>query len=280
MARSIDQIQTAVIADVNTNIPALVSTSKFSIWRLWTRVFAISINTLENIIDVFKTNTEATAAKAGAAGSAWLQAKCFVFQYDPITPQILQFDTTGLFYFYPSVDATKYIISRASVTPDINNNVNIKVATNNPPQALTASQISGLQGYINTLGGAGITYNCISANPDQIYVNANIFYNGQYSAIIQANVIAELNIYLSNIPFNGILKVSDIEIAIRNVIGVNDVILNSIFARNDATAFASATALVLNAQTISRIWPTQAGYAIFETTTGKDLASTLVFVAQ
>jgi hypothetical protein len=277
MARSIATIQSLMINDVNTNIPSLTSTSKRAIWRLWTFVFATAIYLLESLIDVFKASVETTAASAAPASAAWLQNQIFLFQYDPTTPQIIQL--VNFAPAYPVVDATKQIISRCSITTTQASQVVIKAATGTPPTALSAPQLSALQSYVNTIG-ATVNYIVTSSNPDQLYVDATIYYDGQFSEIIQETVITGITNLLANVPFNGQLKVSDIEKAILAVQGVNDCMLNNVIARQDATSFGNGTFLLQNQQQISLVWNTVAGYIIPETTTGETLASSLTFRAQ
>jgi len=277
MARSVATIQSLMINDVNTNIPALTSTSKRAIWRLWTFVIASAIFLLESLIDVFQTSVEATAAAAPAASAAWLQNQILLFQYDAATPQIVQL--VNFAPVYPTVDATKRIISRCSVTTTIAGQVIAKVATGNPPAALTSLQLSALQSYVNTIG-ATINYVVTSANPDQLYVGGTVSYDGQYSEIIQETVITAISNLLAALPFNGQLKVSDIELAIRAVPGVNDVFLTNVAARADGTPFGQATYLIQNQLQYSRVWNTIAGYMIPETTGGQTLSDSLNFQPQ
>jgi hypothetical protein len=283
MARTIDTIQAEIIATKNAQpeLDGLTSTSKRSIWQLWTYIVATSIAILEQLLDVFVVNVEAQVSASAAASALWVQSKMFAFQYDATTPQIVQLINTVP--QYPVVDATKRIITACSVTSDISNVVNIKVAKSTPLAALTTLEQASAQGYINTIGIAGINYNIISLPADKIYIDASIYYQGQYAAIIQSSVIDTLNAYLQNLStvnFDGSLKISDLEGVIRNVAGVNDVLLNNVRGREDAVLFAAGIDLVLNTATLQRQWQTVAGYIVGETTTGKTFADSLTFIAQ
>lgn len=283
MARSIDQIQAEIIAskDAQPELAAFNSTSKRAIWRLWTYIVAVSIAVLEQLLDVFTTNVETIVSASAAASTLWIQSKMFAFQYDATTPQIVQLiDTIPQ---YPTVDKTKQIITACSVTSDISNLVNIKVAKGSPLAALSSLEKSSAQGYINIIGMAGINYNVISLNPDKIYIDAAIYYQGQYAAIIQSSVIAAINSYLealSKTNFDGSLKMSDLEAVIRNVAGVNDVVLNNVRGREDTVVFAAGIDLILGTAVLQRQWNTVAGYIVEETTSGKTFADTLTFIAQ
>jgi hypothetical protein len=196
MARTVAQIQSLMNADIQANpilnpgtpnTPGLTSTSKRAIWNLWTFIFATAINLLESLIDIFKAQVEATAAAAAPASAAWLQNQVMLFQYDPVTPQIIQL--VNFAPAYPVIDATKQIISRASVTTTVAGQTLIKVATGSPaPGALNTSQLSALQAYVNAIG-ATLSYVVSSVAADQLYVAAEVYYAGQYAAIIQSTVI-------------------------------------------------------------------------------------------
>lgn len=287
MARSIDTIQQAIITDVQAdpvlngstaNPPYTLSTSKRAIWRLWTRIFATACFLLESIIDTFKSDIEVTAAKAAAASALWVQDKMFQLQYDSVVPQIIQLiDTVAQ---YNPVDPSKRIITRCSVKTILSNNVLIKLAQQEPPIALTSSMIASAQGYINTIGTAGIVYNVTSGAPDKLYINADIYYNGQYAATILQSLTSAITDYLAALPFDGAVLMSDIDIVLKKVVGVNDVVLNTVMARSNSTSFSSSTALILNGQSISRLWNTSTGYIVPENTAGQTLADTLNLIAQ
>jgi len=283
MARTIAQIQAQIIATKNAQpeLAGLTSTSKRAIWNLWTFVVAACIAIFEQLLDSFLTEVETQVAQSAGASVLWLQAKMFQFQYDATTPQVIQLINTVP--QYPVVDANKRIITACSVTSSLSNQVSIKVAKSNPFVALATAELTAAQSYINTIGAAGITYNVISLNADKLYVQAQIYYQGQYSTVIQQNVIDAINSFLQNLSivnFNGSMKISDLEIAIRSVAGVNDVVLNNVRGRDDASSFSNGIDLVLNNTVISRQWNTIAGYIVQETTTGKTFADSLTFIGQ
>ena len=283
MARTIAQIQAQIIAtkQAQPELAGLTSTSKRAIWNLWTFVIATCIGIFEQLLDSFLTNVETQVNASAGASILWLQAKMFQFQYDANIPQVVQLINTVP--QYPVVDATKQIITACSVTSSLSNQVTIKVAKSNPYVALVSAELTAAQSYINTIGAAGISYTVISLNPDKLYVQASIYYQGQYSTVIQQNVIDAINSFLQNLSitnFNGSMKISDLEGVIRNVAGVNDVILNNVKGRDDASTFANGVDLVLNNTVISRQWDTVAGYIVQETTSGKTFADSLIFIAQ
>ncbi|MGN7818790.1 hypothetical protein ACTJJB_01600 [Chitinophaga sp. 22536] len=281
MARQISQIQQQILDQVAADpvlSPALTSTSKRAIYRLWAYITSVAIGMLEQLMDIFSAAIETTVSKGAPASAAWIQDRVFKFQYNADVPQIVQL--VNLAPTYPVVDPSLRIITRCSVTTNIANNVIVKVAKGEPPQALSPAQLSAVQSYVDTIGAAGVSYNVISTDPDLLYIQGQVFYNGQYSDVISANVIQAINTFLAQLPFNGQMRISSLEFAIRNVVGVTDVLLQNVAARAYNTSFGGVPNMVLNNQVISRLWPTVSGYMIPETTAGNTPADTLQFIPE
>lgn len=271
MARTVNEIFAEIVAakEADSNLSSLTSNSTRAIWRLWAFVIAGCIAIFEQIMDVYVSTIETLVSKSPAASTLWIQDKMFKFQYDATNPQIIQL--IDLAPQYPVVDATKRIITACSVTSGISNVVNVKIAKGSPYQALSGSELSAAQSYINTIGVAGITYTCISLDADKIYIDAEIFYTGQYSAIIKSSVVDTLNNYLQTLSvtnFDGSIKMSDLEGIIRNVAGVVDVIMNNVKVHDAATSFADGIYLIQNATLIQKSYNSKAGYIIGETDSG------------
>lgn len=289
MARTVATIQAQIIADVITTFTALANdpntsaadkqeilkfvanTSKRAIWRLWTHIVADAIVLNEQLMDVLQAEIEAIAANAAPATPNWIQDKVInYFQYDPNVPQVVQL--INFIPKYPIEDPTLRIITRCSVTTDLSNNVHVKAAKQNPPVALSVAELASLQTFINTIGVAGINYLCESNPADQLYIKGTVDFFGSYSAVIRTNIIAGVNNFLASIPFNGVMKIIDLEKAIRNVEGVNDVRLETVRARSNGTPFISGTYLINSFTLVQSQWPTNAGYIIPETTAGNTLS--------
>jgi hypothetical protein len=279
MARTIEQIQASIITEIQST-PELAeanSTSRRAIWRLFAYVQASAILLLEQIIDVFRAENDLKISKAIPATATWLNQKVLEFQYSATNPQIIQL--VDLAPIYPVIDPNLRLITRCSVVTTISNQVNIKVAKSEPPVALTSNELSSLQSYVNNIGIVGVNYNCISLNADKLFIDAEVYYDGQYSTVISGTVLNAINQFLASLSFNGVLKISDIELAIRNVVGVSDVLIKNIKMRSDSTAFADGTFLVQNKTVVSRVFPTISGYIVGENGSGLDFANNITFIA-
>jgi hypothetical protein len=287
MARSVDQINSFLVDTLVSNFAAIGITINPTLWskrnllRALCYTVAIVQALMEQLQDVFKANIEAVVATAAAASAKWVQAKMFEFQYSSTNPQVIALINT--IPVYPVVDPTLQIITACSVTSDLSNVVAVKVAKGNPFVALAAPELSSAQGYINTIGVVGIQYSVISLPPDNLYIATDIYYQGQYASVIQANVIAVINQFLQDHSvnnFDGKLKMSDLEETIRDIAGVNDVVLHNVRGRADADAFAAGIDLILGSTVVQRQWSTIAGYIVSETTAGKTLADSLNFIVE
>lgn len=265
MARTLNDIQNGLILSVQSEIPEATSVSRRAIWRLWTYVFAVAILALEQLIDVFKKETETKISQAIPNTVSWLQKKVFDFQYSATIPQVLQL--VDYVPQYPVVDEDLRIVTRCAVSTSLSNEVKIKVAKNDPPEALTTTEKNSLQSYVDELGVAGVNYSVISLSPDRCFLELDIFYDGQYSNVIANSVNTSINNYFSNLDFGGKIQLLDLEIAIRNTLGVSDVLTKNVKVRENAVSFASGVFIVQNQQVISRLLPLTAGYVILEDTT-------------
>ena len=289
MARTISDIYASVVYTLTENFSSVGITidpttwSKRNIMRVMCFSFATAAAYIEQLMDQLKASIETTASKTPAASTLWIQAKMFLFQYSSTVPQYVQLINT--IPQYTTVDPTLRIITACSVTSNTPNEVVVKVAKTSGTDlvALSSSEITASQGYVTTIGTAGIKYTIVSLNSDKIGIEANIYYQGQYSATIQANVINAIKAFfitLSQTNFNGSLKVTDIENVVRGVAGVNDIVILNMTARADTTNYASNTAMVTSSTVVQRLWESQAGYLGEETHTGNDYATTLHFIAE
>lgn len=289
MARTVNQINSQIQAALVSNFAAIGITidptqwSKRNIMGLFCFAFAVCAAYIEQLMDFLKTSLETTAAQSAAASPLWIQNQMFLFQYSDTNPQVILL-SNGAFY-YPVVDPTLRIITACSVISTSPNQVSIKIATTSNGQfvALNTNQIAAAQGFINLIGTAGIIYMIQSLNSDKLYINANIYFQGQYASVIQMNVINALNSFLQNLSitnFNGSIKMTDLEMTIKGVAGVDDVVLLNVRGRRDTDSYSAGIILVLSQTVIQRLWSPIAGYVSGETTTGYTFADSLNFIAE
>jgi len=279
MARSTDDIiiQMDTQQAAESGLSSLNNPSQTSIYQLFKGVVAQIINYFEQLVDAKKDETDAIVVLAAPNTEAWLQDKILKFQYSSTNPQILSL--VNFVPSYSSVDTSLQIISRCAVKTDLNKTVKCKVATGDTPTTLTALQYSALYGYIDSILNCGVSFDLINIPSDKLYVECEVYYDGQYISTIQDDVESALNTYLENLPFDGAVYVSDIEDAIQSVVGVQDVKLIAIKARQDSVVFASASTIYgLASSTNLRKWDTVSGYIVEETTGGETFADKITYI--
>lgn len=276
-ARKIDDIKQQMVEakDADTLLAAyLTTTSRRSIFGNFFYIVASAIGIHEQLWDEAESRMENLIEHASPASEAWIRDKMLKFQYDATNPQVAQM--IDLVPQYPVVDETLRIITRCSVNTMLGGSVSVKVAKDN--SALDSLELSAAQAYLDILGIPGIKYNAFSAPADKLFVAAQIYYNGQYSQVISAAVQQAIANYCASIDFNGNFVLSDLELAIKAVPGVKDVLFKNVRTRDDNTLLANAAYLVKNQTVTSRVWPTVAGWIIPETTAGSTLADTLELI--
>jgi hypothetical protein len=279
MARNQEKIRAILDAAqaAETVLASLNNPSQTSEYNLWKDIYS-AIQVLEEILwDTKEAELNAAVALAAPATAAWIKWKVEQFQYSSSSPQVVQL--VNFVPTYPTIAKTLQIITRCSVSTSGNNIVKIKVAKSAPPTVLSALEASSLTGYISAIIPAGVVFQLINSPSDKLYIDADIYYNGQYSATISDDVIAAINSYLKLLPADGIVEISALQNAINDTPGVTDVKFNVVKARQDSTAFASATTIYdLGTSTNLRIWSNVSASIVEETTVGNTFTDTLNFI--
>lgn len=275
-------------------LSGLNSQSQTAIYSLWKYISALLQLLLEQLIDIKIAQNEDAISKAAVGSEPWVRDRALQFQYDAINPQILQL--VDFAPVYVPVDVTKRLISRCSVVTQLNYIVTVKVAKNEPPVALTNTELTAFQSYINSggdgtfagkavgFGFAGINYIAISLNSDKLYLAGTIYCNGQYIATAPGMVIAAIYNYIATLPFNGKITLLGITDAIQalNTPGntvINDISLTDVAIRADVTSFGSKTYLRQAKTDILTESVTYSGYVEEETTFGQMFLDKLIFVS-
>lgn len=287
-ARTVSQINQQIIIDMTANLAASGITidsnqwSKRNILRNIIYTIAICIAVLEQLKDAWQTEIEEVVDRSVGGTKLWIQKKMLEFQYSSTNPQYLQV-TSDYLIGYSVVDNTLKIITACNVNTDLSNVVKVKTATGTPFAALSSLQIAAAQAYIELLGTAGIQYIVSSDSPDKLFLEGNIYFKGEFSAVIADNTIAALTTYLNNlssVDLVGLVKLIDIENAIKSAEGVTDVFLRHVAVRPDSVSFASKSFMVNDYTAMSRQYNPIAGYTIEENTVGQTFADKLTFITE
>jgi len=284
MARTTDEILATMDVEqsAQTELSALNSTSRVSIFRLIKYVFAQCANILEQLWDRKQTSIE-NALQYGVPPSLfWIRSKTFEFQYgDTLT-------LVDLIPTYAVIDESKQIVTRCTVRQSAGV-VYILTAKNEPPEKLSAPEVTALQSYWISagdgtnqavgLGYGGQVLSVISLDPDLLFIEATITYDGKYANTIEDDCILALETYISNLGITPIFRTVDMINALRGVTGFVDIFINELSARAAATAWGSGTDLVAADVTVATEYTATAGYMIGETTATFTFADKLTFTA-
>lgn len=280
MARSIEVIYNQFLAKKaeKTQLDVFNSTSVTAIWRLWGWVFAACINLFEQILDIFKSDIEARIVRAGVGSIPWLRDQILVFQVD----DDVQYSEGVI--AYQTTDTTKQIITRCSVTQDGNRVVKAKVAKSEPPEPLDSDEQTQLIYYLDQIRFAGTQINLISQDPDLLYVEAEIQYQGQFAGNIEPLVITALEAYCAGLStidnFNGQVEVNAVEDSLQAVSGVVRVKLIEVATRAYNQAFADRSIIYSLSGGINLLKiETVSGYIVQETDSGHTFADSITYTA-
>lgn len=290
MARSIETIKAEIKTKVRT-YPSLdnflfpedtpVAGSAVSIFNLMIDIVSICIFTFESILDAMKAEIQEIADSAAAGNNKWIQQRMFEFQYGDVVTLVDGVPS------YDPVDESARIITQCAVRDIGNGTVAIKVAKGSAPpySPLSAPELAALTDYYygtdttEGVGFAGVQAQFITLDPDRLYIEADIYYFGQYvAATVKAAVIVAIDNFLQSFTdeaFGGRVYMERLRDAIQAVPGVSRIELVSVKGRPEATAFASASTVPLQG-----FYDTVAGHVISEDETGQTLDDKLTMIEE
>jgi hypothetical protein len=279
MARTVQQIKQSMLDAKNADptLSTLTSTSQTAKWNLYYFIVASCIAIFEQLQDIFKTELETIASTAAPSTPQWTRNKVLKYQKGDVA----ELNTTTFVIEYPTINTANQILTRCAVITAPNRTVLIKVAKSDPPTPVSVGELAELQSYVETFNPAGIAFTLINDNSDKMEVAATIYYNGQYSAVIATNVVAALNNYMANLPFNGVISTQAVVDAMQAVEGVISVSLARILVRKHSVAYGAGVTLYnLSTGVDSVQYQTIAGYVEEETTATHTFGDTLTYQVQ
>ena len=276
MARTVAQIKQSMLDAKNAEsaLSGLTSTSQTSKWNLFFFIVASCIAIFEQLQDLFKSDLETIAASVAPSTPQWTRNKVLKFQ----TGDVAELNTSTFVIEYPVINEANKILTRCAVVTAPNRTVLIKVAKNEPPVPVSSGQLAELNTYIGTFNPAGIAYIIVNENSDKMEVVADIYYNGQYANVIEANVTTALNNYMANLPFNGTISTQAVVDAMQGAEGVVTVSLSRLLVRLNSAAYGTGTLFNLSTGVDAVNYQTYSGYVQQETTATHTFADTLNFI--
>ena len=223
MARTIDEIKSAMTSTVSEQMPGL-SKSKVAEWRMWVYVMAVAIHTFEVILDAFRREVDVLTTKITPGTIRWYAEMCKRFQ----NGDSLSFDPNTALLYYQKEDPSKQIIEVAAVSESRdgdNNRLFIKVAKKNDAGKiieLNPDELHNFSGYIDAVKFAGCQTEIVSTKADQIQYALTVYHEPAVPGnTIVAAVEKALGLFKTSIDFDGIFyrqKFIDAVMAVEGVV--------------------------------------------------------------
>lgn len=231
MAKTTDQWQAEIIAakDADPVIGTggsneLGSTSGTAIWRLWTRIVAGAIATLEGLFDVHKAEVATLIKEEKAHTLPWYVGKAKAYQHGDTLPD----DSDVYDPVKDADDASRVVTFAAGVETSIS--IQIKVAKGTPGalSALSGAELTGFAAYMKRVKDAGVRVICQSTAADTLQPDVTFYYDplvldssgARLDGGATNPVKDAINDFLAGIPFNGRFVIDEFVTAMLAVEGV------------------------------------------------------------
>ncbi len=246
------------IKNSDSNLDDLNSTSVTALWSLYLFVVAAGISFFEQVLALFVEDLEYQKDTTPIYTAQWWRDRMINFYQfsdtDPAIGQVKVNDNFEIFYETEDIDAR--IIEYCAVTQELNSRqVTIKVAKDNgsgQPEVLTTDEQVSATSFVGSIQGAGLLISTVSFPGDLLFVDIDIYYDGQFAeTTTKDNVNNAIIAYLSNIEFDGGVRELNLIDSIQNVPGVKDVVVNALQAQADGQSSPGNW---------SRLYFTKAGY--------------------
>lgn len=200
MARTINDIQQAIITDLQAYFPNL-STSKVAEWRLWTHVVAAAIHAFELLLDLFREEMNTLAAKNTSGTVAWYEEMCYRFQ----NGHKLTYDRQRAVFYYETDAPEDRIVKVAAVAETIKN-ISLRVAKEDAQGKiipLSDSERKNMEDYFDTIHTTGIPVAIISTTADTIRYNIQVYYDPiTPTSIIEQSVLQAIETFKTSLSFD------------------------------------------------------------------------------
>lgn len=200
--------------------------SSASIENILFYCFAFAVWTLEALFDKHRTEVERKIEQLEPHTLRWYvnKAKAFMYGYQ-LVKDADYYDTTEV----SETDIDKARVVKYAVASESNTVVYLKVAArgeDGQPAKLNASQFASLTSYMNSVKDAGVAIKLVNENADKIRINMVVYYdptvmNSDGSVADGTQPVLEaVKTVITNLPFNGVFRKSDLLAAVIDVSGV------------------------------------------------------------
>ncbi|MDT8413217.1 MAG: hypothetical protein RQ875_12190 [Vicingaceae bacterium] len=224
-----------------TFLTDITSDSKVAIWRsfLWVVAFCAWLN--EVLLDKHKEEIEIRSREIIAGTPSWYRDQCLIFQYG----SSLQWINNR--YQYSAINIAQQIVKRAAVVEGAGQ-VRLKVAklTGNTPVPLSLSEFNAFEAYMQKVKLAGTDLTIISRVSDELKIHYDIIYDPLVLTSTGESISSPgvfpvhdaINEFIGNLPFNGVLVLTQLTDVIQLIDGVVDPTLTSAWAKFGALPYS------------------------------------------
>lgn len=200
--------------------------SSVSIENILFYCFAFAVWTLEVLFDLHKAEVEAKIEQLEPHTLRWYVNKAKAFMYGcQLVPNADYYDTSKM----SETDQEAAKVVKYAVASESNTVVYLKVAArgeNGQPAKLSASQFASLTSYMNTVKDAGVSIKLVNEEADKIRISMVVYYDptAMDSSGVDKDgkqpVLEAVKTVITNLPFNGVFRKSDLLAAVSAVPGV------------------------------------------------------------
>lgn len=222
-----DEIEAAKAADAVLSVQ-ITTTSNASIWRTIRNVIALAVYNLELIMDLFRAEVDAIAARSEYGTPQWCVDKAKEFQYGDDLVIVNGTPT------YAVIDETKQIVKQATANDGPSGGLVLKVAkeSSGTLAALTTAEKTAFSYYWNKVKFAGIYSQVISLPADLLKGAVTVYHDGLIpDATLEYSLNALVTEYVQNLPFDGLFRVLSLTDHIQTLPNVTDVVVTSLQAK-------------------------------------------------
>lgn len=200
--------------------------SSVSIENILFYCFAFAVWTLEVLFDKHRTEVEKKIEQLEPHTLRWYvnKAKAFMYGYQ-LAENADYYDTSGM----SDTDIDKARVVKYAVASESNTVVYLKVAakgSDGQPAKLNTSQFNSLTSYMNTVKDAGVSIKLVNEDADRIKINLVVYYDPTAmdsegtTEDGKQPVVEAVKTAITNLPFNGVFRKSDLLAAVTAVPGV------------------------------------------------------------
>lgn len=230
MARTINEIQEDIISRIRSTpvLAELNSTSRTSLWRLWSYIIAVSIWALEQLFDQHRKEVSALIDEKAPHSLRWYANKAKDFQYGAeLVPEEDFYDNTGL--SEQQVQARRIVAFSAVVEQTKGLRLKVARIVDGDLEALDPNQLAAFEAYMMRIKDAGVNPLLVESQPaDSLKLSIDVYYNplvldsgGSRLDGTKGDPVGDaVRNYLKNLPFNGTLVLAYLVDALQQVDGV------------------------------------------------------------